>query len=471
MGVLHGLHPARVFEIFEEICAIPHGSGNTSALAEYCLQFAAKRGMEAHKDRGGNVIIRKPASPGYENAEPVIIQGHLDMVTEKAAECEIDFAAEGLRLFVEGDWIGARGTTLGGDDGIAVAMGLALLDEQDALHPELEILLTRDEETGMYGAVELEEDQIRGRRLLNLDSEEEGVFTVSCAGGVHVRCEMETDWAPVEGTVLSIAVEGLTGGHSGVEIHHGRANACVLLGRVLEELDCRIVSMNGGGKANAIARQAKAVVCVHEPWEHKLGELEQSLQAEYCNTDPGLRIVVDKATADRAMTMICSRKCRSLLMGCPDGVFRMSADIPGLVQTSANLGILQADPERFYTLYSVRSSDEREKQELAQIIAQKTVELGGTAEKENAYPAWEYKKDSRLRDALVETYRELYDAEPRVEAIHAGLECGILAGKLPGLDAVSLGPNMQKIHTPQERLSISSTGRVWEFVLAVLKRL
>ncbi len=468
MSVLKELHPRRVFEIFEEICAILHGSGNTEALAQYCLDFAAARNLTAWKDKGGNVVILKPAAPGYEIAEPVIIQGHLDMVTEKSADCDIDFTKDGLRLRVDGDWVSAEGTTLGGDDGIAVAMGLAMLDEKDARHPELEIILTRDEETGMYGAAELEEDKIRGRRLVNIDSENEGVFTVSCAGGIHVRCQWDTESVPVDGTVISVTIKGLVGGHSGVEIHHGRANACALMGWVLKELNCRIVSISGGGKANAIARQATAVVCVEEGWEDKIKVLEEKLRQEYRDTDPSLTIRAEEVLADRAMSEQSSQRCIRLLTKCPNGVVAMSEDIPGLVKTSLNLGILEASPEHFSALYSIRSSDETEKQKLADLVVQFAC---GDAVLEDSYPAWEYKKDSGLRDTMVEVYEKMYGQKPTVEAIHAGLECGLLAGKLPGLDAVSIGPDMQDIHTPQERLSISSAGRVWEFLLEVLKNL
>ena len=468
MSVLKDLHPRRVFEIFEEICAIPHGSGNTDALAQYCLDFAAERNLTAWKDEGGNVVIRKPAAPGYENAEPVIIQGHLDMVTEKSADCDIDFAKDGLRLRVNGDWVSAEGTTLGGDDGIAVAMGLAILDEKDAGHPELEILLTRDEETGMYGALELEGDKIRGRRLVNIDSENEGVFTVSCAGGIHVQCDWDTESVPAEGTVISVTIEGLTGGHSGVEIHHGRANACALMGRVLKDLNCRIVSLTGGGKANAIARQATAVVCVEAGWEEKIKVLEAKLQLQYRDTDPNFRIRAEKIAADRMMSEQSNLRCIAFLSQCPNGVVAMSEEIPGLVKTSLNLGILKATPEHFSALCSIRSSDENEKQKLADEIVKFA---HNDAVLTDGYPAWEYKKDSGLRDTMVDVYEKMYGKKPTVEAIHAGLECGMLAGKLPGLDAVSIGPDMQDIHTPQERLSISSTGRVWEFLLEVLKSL
>lgn len=471
MRVLQDLQPKRVFDFFEDICAIPHGSGNTAQIAEYCLKFAEDRDLEAWQDKIGNVIMKKAASHGYENAEPVILQGHLDMVTEKTADCDIDFTKDGLHLRVDGDWISAEGTTLGGDDGIAVAMALAILDDDTIEHPALEVMLTVDEETGMYGAADLEPENIRGRTLLNIDSEIEGVFTVSCAGGVGVICRLQTEAEPCKGGVVRLTVEGLAGGHSGVEIHHGRANACILLGRLLKELDCRIVSMDGGGKDNAIARQATAVVEVREDWEKTVRAMEEKFREEYRTTDPNLKITVDSASADAAMTKMDTARCVAFLTGCPNGIVAMSEDIEGLVQTSLNLGILKADAGHFRASFSVRSSVGAEKTQLVQQLKDLTADLGGMVETEGDYPAWEYRKDSPLRDLMVAAYTEQYGKPPVVEAIHAGLECGLLSDKLPGLDAVSIGPDMKDIHTPQERLSVSSVARVWKFVLEVLKRM
>lgn len=471
MKVLQGLEPKNVFEVFEAISAIPHGSGNTEAIAKFCCEYGKSRGFDSVIDKGGNVIIKKPATAGYEKAAPVIIQGHFDMVTEKVAGCDIDFTKDGLRLLVDGDWITADGTTLGGDDGIAVAIGLALLDDETAEHPALEILLTRDEETGMYGAIDLEGDKLQGRRLINIDSEIEGVFTVSCAGGVNVDCELKTEKEPVTGEVISIVIDGLTGGHSGVEIHHGRANAYVLLGCVLKELKCRIVSIGGGGKHNAIARRAEAVVCVEGNWKQILQDAEKAYKSRYQETDPELKFTVTPANADFAMTQECSGKVLDILSQVPDGVQKMSEDIEGLVQTSVNRGVIEATADCFNAAFSIRSSVGEERDALARRIIDLVEEKGGKAEPTNGYPAWEYCKDSPLRDLMVETFTELYDKKPEVVAIHAGLECGILAGKLPGLESVSIGPDMKDIHTPDERMSISSVRRVWAFVKEVLKRM
>lgn len=471
MGVMKDMEPKRVLAIFEELCAIPHGSGNTEAIAAYCLQFAKERGLWAVKDRGGNVIIKKPASVGYENAAPVILQGHLDMVAEKTKDSDFDFTKDGLRLFVDGQWLGAEGTTLGGDDGIAVAMSLAALEDAALEHPPLEVLLTRDEETGMYGALDLEAENLSGRRLINIDSEEEGIFTVSCAGGVNVECALKTEKAPADGEVISLVISGLTGGHSGVEIHHGRANAYVILARVLTDLKCRIVSIGGGGKHNVIANRAEAVLCVSGDWRTIIEQAEQQYRTQYQNTDPNLRITAEKTAADIAMTEEGSARCASMLLAVPDGVIKMSEDIEGLVQTSVNRGVVEASPDGLSAVFSIRSSVESERDALAEQIIRTVEGKGGTAKAVNAYPAWEYRKDSPLRELMVETFADMYGKAPQVVAIHAGLECGILAGKLPGLESVSIGPDMKDIHTPQERLNIPSAERVWRYLKEVLKRM
>lgn len=477
MAVLDQLEPKNVFRFFEQMCAIPHGSYNTKAVSDWCVAFAKERGLEYYQDAMNNVILIKEASAGYETAQPVILQGHLDMVCEKAPGCEKDMAREGLDLAVEGDFICARGTTLGGDDGIAVAMALAALDDDALPHPRLEVILTTEEEVGMDGAMALDVSPIRGRRLLNLDSEEEGVFTVSCAGGSMAACALPVGRAPFDGETLRIRVSGLTGGHSGAEIHKGRANANMLLGRLLRamaaETELRLVSAEGGLKDNAIPVSAEAVVAVADPRRAKAAaeRMAARFRAEYRLSDPALAVTAEEAPAPCVpMDAASTERALCLLTCAPNGVQTMSQDIPGLVQTSLNLGILKTAEDGVTASFCIRSSLESEKEMLKDRLACLLDRLGGSVSFSGEYPGWAYRPDSPLRELMTEVYREQYGQEPRVEAIHAGLECGLLAGKLPGLDCVSIGPDLLEIHTPRERMSIASVQRVWAFVREVLAR-
>ena len=477
MGVLEGLEPRRVFRFFEALCAIPHGSRNCRAVSDWCVAFAKERGLESHQDQAGNVIIVKEASPGYEAAEPVILQGHLDMVCEKEPGCGKDMAKEGLDLFVEGGFVRARGTTLGGDDGIAVAMALAVLDDDSLPHPRLEAVFTTDEEIGMLGAEALDVSPLRGRKLINLDSEAEGIFTVSCAGGSVAECSLPVKRVPFTGTALEVTVRGLTGGHSGTEIHRGRANANVVLGRVLravgEGTELRLVSAAGGGKDNAIPTEARARIAVSDEAAARraVEKLAGDLAREYAGADPGLRVEAAACEAgETPMDRDSTDRAAAMLTGLPNGVQAMSADIPGLVQTSLNLGILTTEEDHLTAAFCVRSSVGREKEALHSRLRAQMEQLGGAMAVSGDYPAWEYRKDSPLRDLMTEVFCEQYGIPPEIEAIHAGVECGILAGKLPGLDAVSIGPDLPEIHTPRERMDIASVERVWRFLLEVLRR-
>lgn len=477
MEVLSELQPRAVFHYFEELCAIPHGSGNTKAVSDWCAAFAKARGLEYHQDALNNIIIIKEAAPGYEGAEPVILQGHLDMVCEKEPGCQKDLEREGLDLTVDGDFMYAKGTTLGGDDGIAVAMALALLDSRDLPHPRLEVVLTVDEEVGMLGAAALDVSPLRGKTLINLDSEEEGVFTVSCAGGNRTECILPVKREPFPGAVLTVSVGGLTGGHSGTEIHRGRANANVLLGRALRaasvRTQLRLGEAAGGSKDNAIPTESRAQIVVSDEAAARaaLGELEAALRREYRTTDPELFLRAEPSQWEgNPMDRTSTERAVCLLTCLPNGVQAVSGDIPGLVQTSLNLGILTTGAEELRACFSVRSSLGSQKEALKDRLTCLTQALGGRTQYSGDYPAWEYKEDSLLRDRMVQVFREQYGRAPKVEAIHAGVECGLLAGKIPGLDCVSMGPDLLEIHTPRERMSISSVQRVWAFLLEVLKR-
>ena len=477
MAVLDQLEPKNVFRFFEQMCAIPHGSYNTKAVSDWCVAFAKERGLEHYQDEMNNVILIKEASAGYEEAQPVILQGHLDMVCEKAPGCEKNMAREGLDLAVEGDYIYAEGTTLGGDDGIAVAMTLAALDDESLPHPRLEVILTTEEEVGMDGAMALDVSPIRGRKLLNLDSEAEGVFTVSCAGGSMAACALPVARAPFGGDILRVRVAGLTGGHSGAEIHKGRANANMLLGRLLRamaaETELRLVSADGGLKDNAIPVAAEAVVAAEDGRKAKAAaeRMAACFQTEYRRSDPMLTVTAEEAAAAWLPMDASSTERTVCLLACaPNGVQTMSQDIHGLVQTSLNLGILKTEENAVTASFCIRSSVDSEKEMLKDRLACLLAQLGGRVSFSGEYPGWAYRPDSPLRELMTEVYREQYGREPKVEAIHAGLECGLLAGKLPGLDCVSIGPDLLEIHTPREKMSISSVQRVWAFVREVLKR-
>lgn len=477
MSVLDQLEPNKVFRYFEQLCAIPHGSRNTKAVSDWCVAFARERGLEHYQDDFHNVIIIREATPGYEAAEPVILQGHLDMVCEKEPGCPKDMEREGLDLAVEGGFVIARGTTLGGDDGIAVAMALAILDDASIPHPRLEVVLTTEEEIGMLGAAALDVSPLRGRHLLNLDSEAEGVFTVGCAGGSLTKCTLPVKREPFAGEALRLTVSGLTGGHSGAEIHQGRANAALLLGRLLRAMaaaaELRLVSASGGAKDNAIPVAAEAVVTAADGASARAAftAMAEQLKKEYRVTDPALEVAVtDTDAAELPMDGDSTRRALCFLTCAPNGVQEMSREIPGLVQTSLNLGILDTGSGELSAAFCVRSSIASQKEMLHDRLRCLTEALGGTVDISGDYPAWEFRPDSALRERMTEVFREQYGHEPKIEAIHAGVECGLLCGKLPDLDCVSIGPDLEEIHTPRERMSIASVQRVWAFVLEVLKR-
>ena len=478
MPVLSDLEPREVFAWFERLCAIPHGSHHAKAISDYLVAFARERGLACRQDAANNVVIRKAASAGYENAPVVMLQGHIDMVCEKDADCGKDMETEGLDLFVDGDVIGARGTTLGGDDGIAVAMALAVLDADDIPHGPLECVFTADEEVGMIGARALDASDLKAKYLINIDSEEEGVLTISCAGACRMACTLPVTRAPFDGQTLRVRISGLAGGHSGEEIHKGRANANLLLGRALDEMSragaLRLIRVSGGTKDNAIPREAEAVVRTGDAaaLRRAVEALAAALRAEYHVADGHITVTVtetddgltpmDAASTERAIT---------LLLCAPNGVVEMSMDVPGLVQTSLNLGRLTSDEASLRASFMIRSSINSQKNAVASRLARLAEALGGQAELDSDYSAWPYRPESPLRDRVAEVFYEQYGEKPRIAALHAGLECGILSGKLPELDCISLGPDLTDIHTPRERLYIASTERTWRLLLGTLKRL
>ena len=468
MGKLTHLQPARVFHYFEEICGIPHGSGDTARISDYCVAFAKAHNLPYHQDALGNVIIKKPATAGYEDHPAVILQGHIDMVCEKAPDCPIDFATDGLDVDTDGDMVFAHGSTLGGDNGIAVAMAFAILESTDLPHPPLEVLLTVDEETGMYGAEGFDATLLEGKLLINIDSEEEGVLTVSCAGGARAELSLPLTYTRAESAAYSVVVDGLQGGHSGIEIDKGRLNANIVLAQFLQSIDCRLVTIDGGLKDNAIPVSSSAIIlCDTDPTAAAVA----FAAAHRVDGDPNLTITVTPALADEAMDAASSAAVLNLLTSVPNGIQAMSADIDGLVQTSLNLGILTTEEEILRASFAVRSSVGAEKMALLTRLEQLVTAMGGSFASYGHYPAWEYRKDSHLRDVMCAVWEQKYGTPPTVAAIHAGLECGLFCEKIHGLDAVSVGPNMWDVHTCRERLSVASTARVYAYLCDVLKEL
>lgn len=481
MSVLENLQPARVFYYFEEISKIPHGSGNTKEISDYLAAFARNHQLRFIQDDINNVIIFKDASEGYENAPTVMLQGHMDMVCEKTAGSDHDFTKDPLKLRVEGDYIFADDTTLGGDDGIAVAYALAILEDDTLKHPALEVVITVDEEIGLLGAAALDASQLKARYLINLDSEEEGYFCAGCAGGMTAVTELPVRYQEYTNKKWKITVSGLAGGHSGMEIDKNRANATLLLARFLYEVretaEYALAELKGGQKDNAIPRKAEALVLAEEADGEALcayAEIfTQHLRKEYTGSDEGITVTVEAAGegTEPVLHPVSQEKVLFFLLNYPNGIQKKCGFIDGLVETSCNLGITNLTPTALCGSASVRSSVGTAKKALADKIAYLTEFLGGSFCVEGEYPSWEYKQDSSLRPLMVDVYKEMYGREPEVQVIHAGLECGLFYEEMPGLDCVSLGPDMQDIHTSEEKLSVSSVKRVWEYLLEVLKRI
>lgn len=480
MSVLENLQPQKVFHFFEEICNIPHGSRNTKQISDYLVQFAKDRNLTCYQDELNNVIIKKDATAGYEASEPIIIQGHMDMVCEKENDCDIDFEKDGIRLMIDGDFVTADGTTLGGDDGIAVAYALAILDSDDIPHPALEVVITVDEEIGMLGAFDMDLSMLKGHKMLNIDSDVEGHFLTSCAGGMSLIADIPVKRTTQVGLAAEIVLTGLVGGHSGSEIDKEHGNADILMGRVFSALadvtPFGVITMAGGLKDNAIPRECKATILLPEESLttacDALKALEAALKNEYIKSDAGIQILVQPMGIQKADILDYASVNRVLcyLRMVPNGILHMSQVMPGLVETSLNLGILELTDESLHTVTSIRSSVSSRKEDVKNRVAMVVELLGGEITIEGDYPAWEYKDKSDVRTEIAAVYKDLFGEEPVFEAIHAGLECGIFSEKIKDLDCVSFGPNNYDIHTPKERLSISSTERMWRLILEFLKR-
>ncbi len=484
-SILKGMEPERVLYYFEEICGIPHGSYHIKEISDYLAGFAKEHGLTFVQDKAGNVIIFKDASAGCEGAPALILQGHMDMVLEKEPENPINMEKEPITLIVDGDILHADRTTLGGDDGIAVAMMLALLEDDTIKHPALECIFTVNEEVGMEGAQVLDVSPLEGRIMLNLDSELEGIFTAGCAGGAEMILSVPAkERKPRTGKLARIHVEGLIGGHSGIAINQGRANADILLGRVLytiyKNTPFYLVSAAGGNKDNAIPRTADAQILLPEEADmrgiKKLVEtLADNISHEYHATDPDVKIsfTAEKESSEEVLSFKKkdTRKLIHILQVIPNGLIESDPHIADMPQTSLNLGILDARSETILVDTLVRSSINSQRKMLMDRIFSLAEMVDATVEVRGEYPAWEYNETSAFRDRLVALYEKMNGKKPEISITHGGLECGLLAAKLEGLDCVSLGPDMVDIHTPSERLSISSAKRLWDFVKAAVEEL
>ena len=455
----------KFFEYFKEISKIPHGSGNTKQISDYLVNFAKKRQLEYYQDELNNVIIIKEAGKGYENSPAVIIQGHMDMVCAKTPECTKDMKTEGLDLDTDGEFLFAKGTTLGGDDGIAVAYALALLDSDDA-YPRIEAVITVDEEIGLLGASHIDLSMLKGKMMLNIDSEAEGIFTAGCAGGLRTDCNFEITRESVNKDAYKITVGGLKGGHSGVDINKNRANANRVMGEILASLkDINIVSVKGGSADNVIPSLCIAVVKAETINIAEIGE-------KYREFEPNIKINTEKIDCnDMSMDKKSTEKVIAILNEMPNGVQDMHTDIEGLVKTSLNMGIIESTDYNFNVTFSVRSSSDADKYTLTDKVKKIASKFGGTTDIRGDYCGWDYKKDSKLRELACDIYRRQYGKEPVIDIIHAGLECGIISSKIKDLDCISIGPDLHDIHTPMEKLDIKSAKRVWRFIKEVLKEI
>lgn len=481
MSVLQEMEPKKVFEFFEALTRIPHTSGNTGAVSAYLKDFADQRGLRSIRDEADNVIIWKDGSRGKEQAPTVILQGHMDMVGDKKTGSKHDFLKDPLRISVDGDFIHAEDTTLGGDDGIAVAYMLAILDDESIVHPPLETVFTTGEEIGLIGASALDTSVLKGRLMLNLDSESEGIFTCGCAGGLTETTALPLTYEASEGVPVLIRMDGLKGGHSGQMINEGRGNAAKLIARFLYELKgnvpYRLISLEGGVKDNAIPFSSKAEILTEKEDAEKILDAaenyEKTLRTEYAGTDDGVtvRASVKTIQAKRVMSDDCRDRILTQMMNMPYGVIKMSRQIEGLVETSTNVGVMTIKEDQFTTVSSCRSSLVSERDDVQHAIESLALQLGGKSTVGGAYPPWVYQPDSQLRRTACDTYRELFGKEPVVDVIHAGLECGLFYDRMPGLDAISYGPDMQDIHTFNEKLSVSSVRRVWELTLKILEKI
>lgn len=475
--VINGYEPACLFRFFEDLSAIPRGSYNEAGVADALVNFATERGLECYRDELNNVLIKKSATPGYEDEPAVLLQGHTDMVCEKNAATEHDFKTEGLELYIDNGYLRARGTTLGGDDGVAVALMLALLDGAAPAHPALECLFTASEEVGLIGAMGFDYSKIDARRMINLDSDDEGMVVVGCAGGCRTDMKLPVEFVDAAGEPMSIRITGLMGGHSGADITLGRANANKLMGRLLlalrRDADYNLISLNGGLMDNAIPRECEAVItCADsERMKARATIIAEKLREELVADDAGFTLTCERVEKPELMMNCASTRMVVEAVGTVEnGVIRMSADIPGLAEYSRNLGIIRTEDGAVDLIFSSRSPNENLLEASIDYLDAVAELCGASTEHYSRYPGWAYAKESALRDRYVEVARRVLGREPQVVAIHAGLECGIIKSRIPDMDMISIGADAENIHTPDEKLSLASYERLWKIVVGMLEK-
>lgn len=482
-NVLKDLRPYEVFKYFEEMCQIPRGSGNEKGISDYLVAFAKEHNLEVIQDKALNVIIKKPGTAGYENAPGVILQGHMDMVCEKNTGTVHDFEKDPLKLRIVDDMVYATDTTLGADNGIAVAYALAVLASTDIPHPPIEVLVTTDEETGMSGAMALDPKNINGRTLINIDSEEEGKLLVSCSGGVRETITLPVTWesACSKAAAVSIRIRGLKGGHSGMEIHKGRGNSNKIMGRILSDLaktvEFDIAELSGGAKSNAIPREADVVILVQpevvETVKGKVDFWNNTLKNEFKASDADVKVqfeAVDKKY-EKVFSKETTEKAIQLLCLIPNGIQTMSMEIAGLVQSSTNLGVVTTTENAVNFDSAVRSSIRTLKDDILNQASLAAKVIGAEFKTEADYPDWQYDANSKVRKVFEKVYKDMYGNDPEIVAIHAGVECGLFKEKFGEIDMISFGPNLYDVHTPDEHMSISSVQRNWDYLVAVLKEM
>jgi len=480
---IEGLDPKALWKHFDKIRSIPHCSGHEEQLAEYLLSYAKGRNLEAKKDPNGNVVIKVPATPGYESAPVVVLQGHMDMVCEKDSDVEHDFSKDPIQLEFDGDWLTAKGTTLGADNGIGLAAALAVIDSEDVVHGPLELLFTVDEEVGLTGAGKLQGDFLEGKKLINLDSEELGAIYIGCSGGGDTTIKVPVKFvdAPVGTKGYIVKVSGLRGGHSGIDIHEQRGNAIKILGRVLWKASrmqpCHLTSIRGGNKRNAIPREAEAEVMVLETAIDEvskiIGDEAERIFEELGGREKELSVRIEPAEnfQTRIMDEESQKVVLNIILALPHGVEAMSYDIPGLVETSNNLATISTGGDEVVIGTSTRSSIASALQALRDRIRAVGELAGAEVEEDEPYPGWKPNLDSELLKVVKAVHEKEFDEEPDLKAIHAGLECGIIGEKFPGMDMVSIGPWIEHPHSPEERVNIPSVQKFWQLLTAVLKEL
>ena len=476
--ILEGLKPELLWKHFDAITKIPRCSKEEEEICLYIVNFAKGLGLDIKKDDAGNIVVRKPGTPGHENAPTIVLQGHVDMVCEKNRGVEHDFCKDPLKLRMEGEYLYATGTTLGADNGVGVAAALAVLEDKNIVHGPIEALFTVDEETGLTGAFALQDDMLVGRHMINLDTEEERALYVGCAGGGESDVRLPLTWEKPTGSAIYINFSGMKGGHSGVDIHLERANAVKLMARMLwkaaREHDLSIGDFTGGDKHNAIPREAEAVVVSKGdigPIRDVILKAFEEIKFEYRTKEPDMEITVeDIDLPERAITEADSRKLLHLVVSLPHGMFRWSPDIPGLVETSTSMAQIRTGEEMDVQL-ACRSSSGTQLEALRDHVEAIAVLAGATAERGQAYPGWLPNLDSKVLAVMKESARELWSIEPEVKAIHAGLETGIIGEKFPGMDMASMGPQIEFPHSPDERVKVDSVGDFYDLLVLALKKL